>query len=111
MNSATPFSDRFGYQPPDAEITNGEDAPDVVRDAGTMLGYACGLNPSQMRDAVCEVLLKRPDPRPERAGTQSESIKRERLTRLKLMGGGQPERSAVGKRRVESVSASSHCTS
>jgi hypothetical protein len=62
MNNAAPFSDRFGYQPPDAEITIREAAPDVVRDAVTMLGYACGLSPNRMRDTVCEVLLKRPDP-------------------------------------------------
>ena len=27
-----------------------------------MLGYASGMGPGSMRDAVCEVLLKRPDP-------------------------------------------------
>ena len=58
----SPFSDRFGFRPPDAEITIREDAPDVVRDGVLMLGYACGLGPGGMRDAVCEVLLKRPDP-------------------------------------------------
>lgn len=73
MDSAALFSDRFGYQPPDAEITIREDAPDVVRDAVTMLGYACGLNPSRMRDAVCEVLLKRPDPN----NWSAENIERE----------------------------------
>ena len=62
MDNGTPFSDRFGYQPPDAEITIRESAPDVIRDAVTMLGYANGLTPNRMRDAVCEVLLKRPDP-------------------------------------------------
>ena len=73
MDSAELFSDRFGYQPPDAVITIREDAPDVVRDAVTMLGYACGLNPSRMRDAVCEVLLKRPDPN----NWSAENIERE----------------------------------
>jgi hypothetical protein len=62
MDKSSPFSDRFGFRPPDAEITIREDAPDVVRDGVLMLGYACGLGPGGMRDAVCEVLLKRPDP-------------------------------------------------
>jgi hypothetical protein len=62
MKQSSPFSDRFGFRPPDAEITIREDAPDVVRDGVLMLGYACGLGPGGMRDAVCEVLLKRPDP-------------------------------------------------
>lgn len=62
MDSSSSFSDRLGYKPPDAEITIREDAPDFVRDGVLMLGYACGLGPSSMRDAICEVLLKRPDP-------------------------------------------------
>jgi len=59
---SSPFSARFGYRAPDAEITIREDAPEAVRDAITTLGYACGLGPGSMRDVVCEVLLKRPDP-------------------------------------------------
>lgn len=55
------FSDRFGFHAPDAEIVVREDAPDVVRDAVLMLGYAAGLGPGSMRDIICEVLLRRPD--------------------------------------------------
>ncbi|OPH81829.1 AbiJ-NTD4 domain-containing protein [Nitrobacter vulgaris] len=61
MDGSSQFSDRFGFRPPDAVITIREDAPEVVRDGVVMLGYACGLGPGAMRDAVCEVLLKRPD--------------------------------------------------
>ena len=60
MDESLPFSDRLGLRPPDAEITIREDAPDVVRDGVLMLGYACGLSPNVVRDAVCEVLLKQP---------------------------------------------------
>lgn len=58
----SPFSERFGYRAPDAEITIREDAPEGVRDGVVMLGYATGMGPASMRAAVCEVLLKRPDP-------------------------------------------------
>lgn len=58
----TPFSARFGFHGPDAEITIREDAPEAVRDTVAMLGYAFDLGPGGMRDLLCEVLLKRPDP-------------------------------------------------
>jgi hypothetical protein len=58
----SPFSERFGFRGPDAEITIREDAPDAVRDAVAMLGYAFDIGPGGMRDVICEVLLKRPDP-------------------------------------------------
>ncbi|MEE4452051.1 AbiJ-NTD4 domain-containing protein [Novosphingobium resinovorum] len=57
----TPFSSRFGFRGPDAKITIREDAPDEVRDAVAMLGYAFDLGPGGMRELLCEVLLKRPD--------------------------------------------------
>ena len=56
------FSERFGYRAPDAEIAVREDAPEEVRAGVVMLGYANGMGPGSMRDAVCEVLVKRPDP-------------------------------------------------
>jgi hypothetical protein len=56
------FSERFGYRGPDAEITIREDAPEEIRNGVLMLGYAAGMAPGSMRDAVCEVLLRRPDP-------------------------------------------------
>ena len=61
-NGHVPFSARFGFGGPDAEITIREDAPDVVRDAVAMLGYTFDLGPGSMREVLCEVLLKRPDP-------------------------------------------------
>ncbi len=72
----SPFSARFGFRAPDAEITIREDAPEGVRDAITMLGYACGLGPSAMRDVVCEVLLKRPDPNNWSAGNIEHEVSR-----------------------------------
>ncbi|MCA1868323.1 hypothetical protein HW571_21850 [Agrobacterium genomosp. 3] len=56
------FSQRFGYRAPDAAITVREDAPGAVREAITMLGLAFDVGPGGMRDLICEVLLKRPDP-------------------------------------------------
>lgn len=61
-SSDAPFSERFGFQGPAAEITIRDSAPDEVRDVVVMLGYRFGLGPGGMRDALCEVLLKRPDP-------------------------------------------------
>jgi hypothetical protein len=61
MDKSSQFSDRFGFRPPDAEIAIREDAPNVVREGVLMLGYAFELDPEGMRDAVCEVLLRRPD--------------------------------------------------
>lgn len=62
MTETGSFSERHGFHGADAEITIREDAPEEVRAAVLMLGYAAGLGPGSMRDAVCEVLLKRPDP-------------------------------------------------
>ncbi|HEV2597732.1 AbiJ-NTD4 domain-containing protein [Sphingopyxis sp.] len=61
MNGSGTFSERHGFQGSEAEITIREDAPEEVRAAVLMLGYAEGLGPGTMRDLVCEVLLKRPD--------------------------------------------------
>jgi len=56
-----PFSERFGFHGPDAEITIREAAPSEVRDTVLMLGYRSGLGPDGMRELLCELLLKRPD--------------------------------------------------
>ncbi|MBI0530313.1 AbiJ-NTD4 domain-containing protein [Sphingomonas sp. TX0522] len=61
MNGSS-FSERFGFQGPEVEIRVREDAPEEIRAAVVMLGYGAGLGPGGMRDLVCEVLLKRPDP-------------------------------------------------
>jgi hypothetical protein len=56
------FSDRLGYAPGEVEITVRHDAPYELR--GIMLEIArdVGLRPSTLRDIVCRVLRKRPDP-------------------------------------------------
>ena len=62
MTDSASFSERHGYHGTDVEITTREDAPEEVRAAVLMLGYAAGMGPGGMRDTICEVLLKRPDP-------------------------------------------------
>lgn len=59
--SGSSFSDRFGYQAPEAEITIREDAPTSVRDGILMAGYGVDLSPGVMRDILCQVRLLRPD--------------------------------------------------
>ena len=61
-NPESPFSERFGYSAPDAEITVREDAPEVVRIGITQLAYGAELSGKAMRELTCAVLLKRPDP-------------------------------------------------
>lgn len=61
MNDAGPFSQRFGFECPEADITVRADAPQAVRDAVVMLGYQFGKSPKGMRALVCEVLLRRPN--------------------------------------------------
>jgi hypothetical protein len=56
------FSDRFGYKGADAPITVREDAPTGLREALSMLAYDAGLQPKGVRSAICEVLLRRPNP-------------------------------------------------
>lgn len=56
------FSERHGFHGADVEIIIREDAPEEVRAAVLMLGYAGGMGPGSMRDLVCEVRLQRPDP-------------------------------------------------
>jgi len=62
MTRSGSFSERHGFHGPEAEITIREDAPEEVREAVLMLGYATGMGPNAMREAVCGVLLRRPDP-------------------------------------------------
>lgn len=69
----SPFSDRFGYQAPEAEITIREDAPTFVRDGILMLGYAADIGPEAIRDLLCQTLLTRPDP----ANWSASNIERE----------------------------------
>jgi hypothetical protein len=58
-----PFSRRHGFRSSDQPITIWEDAPEDFRH--TVLSTAhdkCGLKPYALRDLVCGVLRKRPDP-------------------------------------------------
>ena len=56
------FSERFGFRGEEVPITVREDAPERLRHAIVLLGYEAGLDPHSMRSALCEVLLRRPDP-------------------------------------------------
>lgn len=58
----TRFSDRFGYQPDDVEITVRLDAPEELREIVVDIAYECGLTPRTLRSIVCRVLRKRADP-------------------------------------------------
>lgn len=68
------FSERFGYRGPEVEITIREDAPEVVRDGILMLGYDAGYGPDGMRELLCTVLLKRPDPNNWSAGNVKNEV-------------------------------------
>jgi hypothetical protein len=57
-----PFSRRHGYRAPDAEITVRHDAPWELREAVQQIAYNMGLTPSTLREIVCGVLLRVPDP-------------------------------------------------
>lgn len=56
------FAERFGFKSEGAPISVRDDAPEHFRHAIVLLGYENGLKPSSLRMAICEVLLKRPDP-------------------------------------------------
>lgn len=56
------FSDRHGYRPTAKQITVREDAPADLRGALTMIAEGVGMQPHAMRQVICQVLLKQPDP-------------------------------------------------
>ena len=56
------FSDRQGYRPSAAPITVREDAPSDLRGAIPLLAGEAGMQPSDMRQVICNVLLVGPDP-------------------------------------------------
>lgn len=58
LDNTLPFSERYGYQAPEVEITVREDAPDVVRGAVDVLSKRAGLSRKDMRTVVCDVLLR-----------------------------------------------------
>ena len=55
------FSDRHGYRGTEQEITVREDAPEGLRFAIPLIAQDAGMRPAAMRQAVCQVLLVRPD--------------------------------------------------
>lgn len=57
----TRFSDRYGYQPDDVEITVRLNAPDELRDIIVDIAYESGLRPRTLRTIVCRLLRKRED--------------------------------------------------
>ena len=56
------FSDRHGFQAPDAEITIRYEAPDELRGVLVTLAYESGTPPKAVRTLVCRALRKREDP-------------------------------------------------
>jgi hypothetical protein len=55
------FSQRHGFEQPDAPITIRSEAPDWLRNAVVRIAYSCGLDPSDLRELLCELLLESPD--------------------------------------------------
>jgi len=56
------FSQRHGFEQPDAPITIRSEAPDWLRSFVVRLAYDAGLGPSALREMLCELLLESPDP-------------------------------------------------
>jgi hypothetical protein len=56
------FSQRHGYSRPEAEISIRHDAPQEIRDAVVSIAYQCGRKPSQLRQVLCAMLFRSPDP-------------------------------------------------
>ena len=62
MSKASNFSERNGYEPPEADITIRHEAPDEMRAVVIDIAYECGLDPSDLRASICRLLRARPDP-------------------------------------------------
>jgi hypothetical protein len=56
------FLEDMDINPEEKEITIREDAPFEMRSVITGIAYEIGLGPSTLRDIICNVLRKRPDP-------------------------------------------------
>lgn len=56
------FSDRHGYRGAEQELTVREDAPEGLRFAIPLIAKDTGMRPAAIRQAVCQILLVRPDP-------------------------------------------------
>lgn len=55
------FSNRFGFEPAEPEVTVREDAPPALRAALVQISYEAGLKPSDLRKIVCKVFRVEPD--------------------------------------------------
>ena len=55
------FSERHGYEPPDAEISVRHDAPQWLRDLIIDLAYEAKFKPSELRSFLCRLLLETVD--------------------------------------------------
>ena len=61
--SPEPFSRRYGFRSAEPPITIWDDAPEDFRNAVLEAAHGkCGMRPYPLRDIVCGVLRKRPDP-------------------------------------------------
>lgn len=56
------FSQRHGYEIPDAEILVRHDAPDWLRNLVVDAAYEVEVGPSSVRAILCKLLLESPDP-------------------------------------------------
>ena len=55
------FSDRYDYRPSPAKITVREEAPPSLRFAIPSIAEDAGMQPSTMRQVICQILLVKPD--------------------------------------------------
>lgn len=61
MDGNARFSERYGLDPVDVEITIRNDAPRDLRDAVVSIAYECNFRPKTLRTLVCRVLRVRED--------------------------------------------------
>jgi hypothetical protein len=56
------FSQRHGFEQPDAPITIRSEAPEWLRSVIIQFAYDAGQHPSDLREILCKLLLESPDP-------------------------------------------------
>jgi hypothetical protein len=62
IETMSTFSQRHGYEPPEAEISVRHDAPEWLRDLIIDLAYEAAFKPSELRSYLCRVLLESANP-------------------------------------------------
>ena len=55
------FSQRHGFEQPDAPIITRSEAPDWLRSLVVRLAYDADIGPSTLREILCELILESPD--------------------------------------------------